>query len=511
VIDAGSLVEWDAEVVSDDPLQFTDVRPYRERLADAQAATGRGESVLTGRATVAGHPVAVVAGEFGFLGGSIGVATGERIARAFERALEQRLPLVALPASGGSRMQEGTLALVQMAKLASAATRLRAAGLPYVVCLTDPTTGGVLASWGSLGTVTFALPGALLGFAGPRVVELLTGSPLSEDVQRAETLLAHGHLDAVVDPATLRTRVAAVLAVTASTAQSEPRSAAVAPQGAQSAPGAASTAPAAAQDAPRPARDAWPALGHARDLRRPGADALLASLASDVTALRGDRTGRADDHGCLAALARLRGRPAMVVAQRRGADGRPPALGPAGYRKARRAMALAAELRLPLVTIVDTPGAELSEAAERGGLAAEIAGCLAAMGELPVPTVALLIGEGGSGGALALLHADRIICAENASLGVIAPEGASAILHRDLAHAPELAATQGGASWQLLEEGIADVVVPEPRPAHEQPDRFVASVGDALGDALAALAAEPPAQRLAARAARWRRLGAPRR
>jgi acetyl-CoA carboxylase carboxyl transferase subunit beta len=200
----------------------------------------------------------------------------------------------------------------------------------------------------------------------------------------------------------------------------------------------------------------------------------------------------------------------MVVAQRRGADGRPPALGPAGYRKARRAMALAAELRLPLVTIVDTPGAELSEAAERGGLAAEIAGCLAAMGELPVPTVALLIGEGGSGGALALLHADRIICAENASLAVIAPEGASAILHRDLAHAPELAATQGGASWQLLEEGIADLVVPEPCPAHEQPDRFVASVGDALGDTLAALAVQPPAQRLAARSARWRRLGAPR-
>ena len=177
-------------------------------------ATGLSEAVLTGRATLDGRPFVVVAGEFGFLGGSIGVATAERVARAFERAIEQRLPLVALPASGGSRMQEGTLAVVGMAKLAAAAGRLRAAGLPYVVCLTHPTMGGVLASWGSLGTVTFALPDAVAGFAGPRVVELLTGRPLSSRVQRAETLLAQGLLDAVVEPAALRSRVARVLAVT---------------------------------------------------------------------------------------------------------------------------------------------------------------------------------------------------------------------------------------------------------------------------------------------------------
>lgn len=525
VVDARSLSEWDAEVVSDDPLRFADVRPYAERLADARAATGRGESVLTGRATVGGHPVAVVAGEFGFLGGSIGVATGERIARAFERAVDQRLPLVALPASGGSRMQEGTLALVQMAKLATAATRLRAAGLPYVVCLTDPTTGGVLASWGSLGTVTFALPGALLGFAGPRVVELLTGSALPEGVQSAETLLAHGHLDAVVEPEDLHTRVATVLAVTApsvqaaqpvlaqdapDSAQSAPVSAKDAPASAQDVPASAQGAPASAPAAPPPAHDAWAALLHARDARRPGADAVLAAVATDLTELRGDRSGHADDPGCLAALARVCGHAAVVIAQRRRPGGAAPALGPAGYRKARRAMALAAELRLPLVTVVDTPGAELSEAAERGGLAAEIAGCLAELGALPVPTIALLIGEGGSGGALAFLHADRVICAENASLGVIAPEGASAILYRDLDHAPELAASQGGASWQLLEEGIADVVIPEPQPAHEQPGAFLARLRDALSAELTALIDEPSDERLAARAVRWRRLGAPR-
>ncbi|MDO8210959.1 carboxyl transferase domain-containing protein [Conexibacter sp. CPCC 206217] len=517
VADPDSFAAWDEDVVSTDPLGFADVRPYAGRLADARVRTGLGESVLTGAAMVSGRPIALVAGEFGFLGGSIGVATGERVARAFERARERRLPLIALPASGGSRMQEGTLALVQMAKLATAATRLRAAGLPYIVCLNDPTTGGVLASWGSLASVTFALSGALLGFAGPRVVELLTGEPLPDGVQRAETLLAGGLLDDVVEPGELRERVARVLAVAG--------------------PGAAA---AAGPECGPPShcapthRDAWAALLRARDRRRPGAQAVLDAMARDVTELRGDRTGQSDDPGCLAALARLCGRPVVVVAQRRAADGAPPALGPAGYRKARRAFALAAELSLPVVTIVDTPGALLSEAAERGGLAGEIAGCLAELGSLPVPTLALLLGEGGSGGALAFLHADRVICAENASLGVIAPEGASAILYRDLDHAPELAATQGGSSWQLLQDGIVDTIVPEPTPAHEDPDAFLARVRAALEQALTALLADPGATglaepganrlaepddprlarlnatRLAARTTRWRELGAPR-
>ncbi len=495
VIDGGSLEPWDLDVVSDDPLGFTDVKPYRERLEEATARTGLGESVLTGRATLDGRPLVVVASEFGFLGGSIGIATGERIARAFERALAERLPLVALPASGGSRMQEGTLAVVQMAKLAAAARRLRDGGLPYVVVLGHPTTGGVLASWGSLGTVTAALRGALLGFAGPRVVELLRGAPLAPGVQTAETLLANGLIDGALSPGEVRAWVARVLAVAAPSA--ELGSGAMSLRGSMPPPeGHSSRSPAA--------HDAWASLAYARDRRRPGAAAVLRALAADVTELRGRGP---DDPACLIALARVAGHPAVVVAQRRGADGAPQAVGPAGYRTARRAMALAAELRLPLVTIVDTPGAELSEEAEHGGVAAEIAGCLADLSALPVPTLALLLGEGGSGGALALLAVDRVVCAEHASLGVIAPEGASAILYRDLHHAAELAAAQGGASWQLLEEGIADVVVPEPRPAHEEPDAFLARVGAVLERELGALLARPSAERLAARRARWRSAG----
>ncbi|HEV7772411.1 MAG TPA: carboxyl transferase domain-containing protein [Conexibacter sp.] len=495
VADDGSFEQWDADVVSDDPLSFSDTKPYRERLAAAQEATGLGEAVLTGRALLDGRPFAVIAGEFGFLGGSIGVATAERIARAFERAVEERLPVVALTASGGSRMQEGTLAVMGMAKLAAAAGRLRAAGLPYVVCLTHPTTGGVLASWGSLGTVTFALPGALVGFAGPRVVELLTGRPLSPRVQRSETLLAQGLIDGVLSPDSVRAAVVRVMAVTARCTVPAPA--------ANEREGAGASAPVTSVER----RDAWVSLQHVRDRRRPGAGAVLDTLAEDITVLRGARDGHPDDPVCFAALARLAGFPAVVVAQRRRGDGTPAVMNAAGYRKARRAMALAAELHLPLVTIVDTPGAELSEDAERGGLAGQIAGCLADMAALPVPTLALLLGEGGSGGALALLAADRVLAAEHASLGVIAPEGASAILYRDTDHAAELAATQGGASWQLQAEGIADALIPEPRPAHEEPDAFVARVRAALSTALASLTAADPSARLAERHRRWRNIG----
>lgn len=513
VADDGSFEEWDAGVVSDDPLSFSDTRPYVERLAEAQETTGLGEAVLTGRAAVDSRPIVVVAGEFGFLGGSIGVATAERVARAFERALEDRLPLIALPASGGSRMQEGTLAVVGMAKLADAAGRLRAAGLPYVVCLTNPTMGGVLASWGSLGTVTLALPGATAGFAGPRVVELLTGRALSSRVQRSETLLAHGLIDDVVEPSVLRSRVARVLAVAVGhEGEGSGASAYSAPTAPPLARGRAPLdadppAPALTDSAGTGRRDAWASLQHVRNRRRPGAGAVLDAVATDVTPLRGARDGHPDDPACFAALAHVAGVPAVVVAQRRRGDGTPAVMNPSGYRKARRAIALAAELRLPLVTIVDTPGAELSEDAERGGLAGQVAGCLADMAALPTPTVAVLLGEGGSGGALALLNADCVLAAEHASLGVIAPEGASAILYRDVDHAAELAATQGGASWQLLASGIADTLIPEPRPGHEEPEAFVQRVAAELSAALADVMPADPATRLAERHRRWRNIG----
>jgi acetyl-CoA carboxylase carboxyl transferase subunit beta len=489
VADEGSFEPWDEDVVSSDPLDFTDSKPYTERLAAAREATGSSESVQTGRATTGGRPIVVVASEFGFMGGSIGTATSARIARAFERARSDGLPLIAIPASGGTRMQEGSLGLTGMAKLAAAARRLRSAGLPYIVYLTDPTTGGVTASWASLATVTFAQPGALVGFGGPRVVELMTGEPLPEGVQTSENLFAHGLVDAVVEPGDLRERVQSVLAVAS---------------GERRAPVDADTP---AESAPARDIDAWDSLQLARHPGRPTARDLIDRCAVDVTELRGDGDGT-DDPACLAALARVGGTSVMVIAQNRDRATETPArMSPAGYRKARRALAIADELDLPVLTLVDTPGAEMSVTAEEGGLSRAIAHVLADMSTVRSPTLAVLLGEGGSGGALALLPGDRVLCAEHASLSAIAPEGASAILYRTTDRAPELAATQAIASGELLRFGIVDRIVEECPSAERESDAFLDRLAGAVGQELAALAAQDPGERLEARERRYRAIG----
>ena len=491
IADEHSFEVWYEDLSAVDPLEFSDTIPYTERLAAAKKATGAAEAVKVGRAELDGREVVVVASEFGFLGGSIGTVTGELVARAFARAERERLPLIAIPASGGTRMQEGTLAVMAMAKLAAAARRLRRSGLPYVVYLTHPTTGGVLASWGSLGTVTFAQPGALIGFTGPRVVEMMTGAPLPPGIQTAENLLAHGLVDDVVPPAELRERVIQVLSVT-SAARTQPPSLAVSDR-----PSEVSTHRA----------DPWRSLQIARHPERPSARDFLEISATDITELRGDGTGQ-DDRACFTALAKVRGVPAVVVAQARDRAAQIPAsLTPAGYRKVRRALGIARELELPVVTVVDTPGAEMSVAAEEGGVARAIAHVLADMSDIESPTLAVLLGEGGSGGALALLLADRVICVQHASLSPIAPEGASAILYRTTERAPELAATQGIGSADLQRWGIVDLVVEERPRADEEPRAFLDRLADVVDVELRALLTEPVSARLDGREQRYRSIG----
>ena len=506
VTDPGSFERWDDDLVSWDPLDFAaEAVPYARHLAAATAQTGESDSIVTGGGRVAGRPVALVVGEFGFLGGSIGVASGERIARAFERALARRLPLLAVTASGGTRMQEGTPAFLQMVKAAAAVERFRAAGLPYVAYLQDPTMGGVLASWGSRATVTFAAPGARLGFSGPRVAELVTGTPFPAAVQRAEHLLDCGLLDDVFPLAELAERFARVLRV--ADGSGVPGAGYAAADGPEpSSP--ASTAGLEPSSVPASAGDAWLSVQRSRRPGRPGARELLGRCATDVTVLRGDRAGGGDDGACLAALARLGSVAAVVLAQVGGADGRS-RMRPAGYRKARRAMALAEELRLPLVTVVDTPGAELSASAEEHGLSGEIAGCIATLVTLRTPTVCVLLGEGGGGGALALVPADRIVCAEHAWLSPISPEGASAILWRTTDHAAELARAHGLASGELQRAGLVDRLVAEPADAPGDPSGWIDALARALVEELSGLLGIDDVERREARAERHRRLWSP--
>jgi acetyl-CoA carboxylase carboxyl transferase beta subunit len=484
VVDDGSFLSWDVPV--EDPPGMSET--YRADLAAARERTGLDEAVITGEGRIHGRRAAVVAGEFGFLAGSIGVAAAERLVQAVERATTDGLPLLAAPVSGGTRMQEGTVAFVQMVKITAAIARHKAAGLPYLVYLRHPTTGGVFASWGSLGHVTVAEPGALIGFLGPRVYEALYGRPFPEGVQRAENLFEHGLVDAVVEPE----RIAEVLDRALNVLCAD-RDVAAPPQ------------PGAAPEQPDPL-PAWEAITRSRRTDRPGVRRLLRYAATDVVPLNGTGQGE-HDPGLLIALARFGGAPCVFLGQdRRGQTADHP-LGPGALREARRGMRLAAEFGLPLVTVIDTPGAALSVEAEQGGLAGEIARSLADLVTLEAPTVTVLLGQGTGGGALALMPGDRVIAAEHAWLSPLPPEGASAIVHRTTDLAPQMAEEQRVRSADLLADGVVDRLVAERPDAAEEPEEFCTRMGRVLAEELAGLLQEDPVELRHRREERYRRLG----
>src|SRR5437588_2566733 len=445
--------EWDAELTSADPLRFPGYREALDRaVARARADQGCTESVMTGRCRVAegvspdgvssGNGVpsdyVLIEGCFEVLGGSMGAVHGERVVRAFERATRQRLPVVVITTSGGARMQEGMVSLVQMARTASAARAHAAAGLLSVAIYRAPTTGGVYASYASLVDVCAAQPGATLGFAGPRVVEQTLGTRLAEGAHTAESAYAAGLVDALVPAAEQGTWIETCLGLRALPLARR-----------QLAGGAPDSEP--GEEAEPTA--AWAEVLRARAPDRPSGIDRAAGVCSSWVELRGaDPTVRAG-------LASVAGQRAVVVAlDRHAGSGRP---GPAGYRLAPRAIALAGRLGLPLVTFIDTPGADPGPDAEGQGIAREIARTFAAMAGLPTASVAVCVGEGGSGGALALAHADGLRMVGHAVHRVIAPEGAAAILERDARRAPELAQRLGLTARDQVELGVADAVVAE--------------------------------------------------
>lgn len=480
VCDRGTFQSWDGPV----PLDTGRSAAYQADLDRARARTGVDESVLTGEGRIHGHRVALMACEFGFLGGSIGHDAARRLVAAIERATAEGLPLLAGPASGGTRMQEGTPAFVSMIGISAAIARHKAAGLPYLVYLRHPTTGGVMSSWASLGHVAVAEPGALLGFLGPRVHEAITGSRFPEGVQLAENLYAHGLVDAVVPPRALPRVVARALAVL--TAPSA----------------AASPAAELACPAQEPAA-AWDAVTRSRNPARPGLRQLLQYAAADVLLLNGTGQGEAD-HGLLLALACLGESPCVVIGHDRRVGKRGTPFGPAALRQAQRGIRLSRELGLPLVSVIDTPGAALSRAAEEGGLPGEIARSLAELMQLPSPTVSVILGEGTGGGALASLPADIVLCARNGWLAPLPPEGAAEILYRDPSRAAEVSAGLGITATALQDVGVVDRIIPEFEDAAEEPQAFCARVGHEIQWALATLHGIPAAERLAARLNRYR-------
>ncbi|GIJ76876.1 acetyl-CoA carboxylase carboxyl transferase subunit beta [Micromonospora phaseoli] len=506
LVDPSSFQPLPDRAVEVDPIDFVDVLPYPHRLTAARIDTGLPEAVLCGAATIGGFRCGLAVMDFRFLGGSLGCAVGELITRTAEQALEAGLPLILVTASGGARMQEGALSLMQMATVSQAIAALREAGLLTVSVLTDPTYGGVAASFATNTDLVLAESGARMGFAGPRVIRQVTGRNLPEGFQTAEFLLRHGQVDMVVPRHALRARLATLLAAVGADR----------PAGRSGAPVPSRPADPAPDLARAPAPDAWETVRLARHPGRPTTLDYLESAFDGFTELHGDRLG-GDCPAVVGGVARLDGRHLIVIGHQKGhttAELAARNFGmatPAGHRKALRLMRLAARLGLPVVTLVDTPGADPGVDAEEHGQAAAIAENILTLSVLPTPVVTVVTGEGGSGGALALAVADRVLMLQHAVYSVISPEGCAAILWPGRTAAPQAARALRLTAPDLCRLGVVDEVVPEPvGSAADDPEATARAVRQAVLANLLPLLDVPTATLVQRRRRRFRRFGAAR-
>ncbi len=472
--DAGSFEELNAAIGANDPLGFTDDSgSYADKAKATAAKTGIGEAVVTGTARMEGRPVILAVMDFRFMGGSLGSGTGERILLAAEAALERRLPFIMVSASGGSRMHEGIVSLMQMARTCAAIARLQEAGLPYISLLTDPTTGGVSASYAMVGDLNIAEPKSLIGFAGRRVIEQTIKQKLPDDFQTAEYLLEHGFLDSIVPRSNLKAWIVNALGY-------------YRPDQPQIKVAAAK----AAAGARRKRLSPWETVQLARQAERPTIRDIIAATCDDFVELHGDRLF-GDDQGLIGGFATIGGLRVMLLGQQKGKTVEENIAAnfgmanPEGYRKALRLMKLAERYHLPVVSLVDTPGAYPGLDAEARGQAEAIARNLTVMAQLRTPFVVVVTGEGGSGGALGIAVGDRILMLENAIYSVISPEGCASILWRDGKKAPEAAAALKITAGELLKLGIIDTIIPEPAGgAHTDPAAACANIKGAILNAL---------------------------
>ena len=451
VTDEGSFEEWDSDLQGGNPLEY---KGYEEKLEKLQEKTGLSEAVITGKAKIDGRETAIGVCDGRFLMASMGEAVGEKIARAVERATEERLPVILFACSGGARMQEGIVSLMQMAKTSAALKHHSDAGLLYISILTDPTTGGVTASFAMLGDVILAEPKALIGFAGPRVIEQTIGQKLPEGFQRAEFLLEHGFLDAIVERPQMKAVLSKILALH------------------ENGKGTDFNRKECAQDLVADGRKeekltAWQRVELSRRKDRPVGSDYNDALFTDFVEFHGDRYF-ADDKAIIGGVARFHGMPVTVIAQAKGRNtkeniernfGMPE---PEGYRKALRLMKQAEKFARPVICLVDTPGAFCGLEAEERGQGEAIARNIYEMSGLKVPVVSIIIGEGGSGGALAMATADEVWMLENSIYSILSPEGFASILWKDSSKAKEAAEVMKLTAENLKAQGIVERVFAEP-------------------------------------------------
>ena len=448
-VDEDSFEEWEKDMEFVNPLEF---RGYEEKVKSLKEKTGLSEAVVTGKASIEGNPAVIAVCDGRFLMASMGQVVGEKITRAVERATKEQLPVIIFACSGGARMQEGIVSLMQMAKTAAALKRHSDAGLLYVSVLTDPTTGGVTASFAMLGDVILAEPKALIGFAGPRVIEQTIGEKLPKGFQRSEFLLEHGFIDRIVERKEMRTVLGNILQMH-HTAQNPVIQKPV------------QTVEKERQSVQE--KDAWERVTISRKNDRPVGQDYIRILFSDFLEFHGDRC-YGDDTAIIGGIARFAGIPVTVIAQAKGKStkenvahhfGMP---SPEGYRKALRLMKQAEKFKRPILLFVDTPGAFCGIEAEERGQGEAIARNLFEMSSMKVPVLSVVIGEGGSGGALALAVADEVWMLENAIYSVLSPEGFASILWKDSKRASEAAAVMKLTAADLKKLGVIEAVIAEP-------------------------------------------------
>ena len=505
IADRKSFVEWDAEMEEQNPLQY---RGYEEKLRSLQEKTGLNEAVVTGKCTIKGISVALGVCDCRFMMSSMGEVVGEKITRVFERATEEKLPVILYICSGGARMQEGLVSLMQMAKTSMALRKHSDAGLLYVPVLTDPTTGGVTASFAMLGDIILAEPKALIGFAGPRVIEQTIGQKLPKGFQRAEFLLEHGFIDKIVERDEQRIVLADILKLHENKGENSSTSK-VAEAHISDKSNGNTVWP---EFTPSGDFTPWERVQLARAKTRPTGKDYIEALFDDFIEFHGDRHC-GDDAAVIGGVAFFHGQPVTVLAQEKGEGTKENIarnfgmVSPEGYWKSLRLMQQAEKFHRPVICLVDTPGAFCGLEAEERGQGEAIAKNLYTLAGLTVPVLSIVIGEGGSGGALAFAVSDEVWMLEHSVYSILSPEGFASILWKDSKKAKEAAAVMKLTAEDLCEMGMIEHVIPETEPVNRENMADVAGcLENGIADFLEKYSGKEPEELLEHRYQRFRKM-----
>ena len=481
VVDRKSFTEWDVHMEEQNPLQY---KGYEEKIRSLREKTGLDEAVVTGKCTIKGTPTALGVCDCRFMMSSMGEVVGEKITRVFERATKERLPVILYICSGGARMQEGLGSLMQMAKTSMAIRKHSDAGLLYVPVLTDPTTGGVTASFAMLGDIILAEPKALIGFAGPRVIEQTIGQKLPKGFQRAEFLLEHGFVDKIVEREEQRSVLADILKLHENKIPDYGQSDNSDMEMKYKSDNAESTETAVGDKResentiwpefiPSGNYTPWEHVQLARAKTRPTGKDYIEALFDDFMEFHGDRHC-GDDPAVIGGVAFFHGKPVTVLAQEKGEGTRENIarnfgmVSPEGYWKSLRLMQQAEKFHRPVICLVDTPGAFCGLEAEERGQGEAIAKNLYTLAGLTVPVLSIVIGEGGSGGALAFAVADEVWMLEHSVYSILSPEGFASILWKDSKKAKEAATVMKLTAADLYQMGMIEHVIPEAEPVSRE-------------------------------------------